>query len=68
MLTCESRAPSQGEDGASAVEYGLLLTGVAALIVAVVFLFGGAVSGLFDDTCDSVGTGSSGTMSCVDTP
>ncbi len=33
------------EDGASAVEYGLLLAGVAALIVAVVFLFGGAVAG-----------------------
>ena len=29
------------EDGASAVEYGLLVAGIAALIVAVVFLFGG---------------------------
>ena len=57
-----------GEDGASAVEYGLLIAGVATLIVAVVFFFGGAVADLFDDTCDSVGTGSDGAMSCVDTP
>ena len=48
----------------SAVEYGLLLTGVAALIVAVVFLFGGAVSGLSTKTCDSVGAGSAGSMTC----
>ena len=47
------------------MEYGLLLAGVAALIVAVVFFFGGAVVDLFDDTCDSVGTGSAGRMSCA---
>ncbi len=44
------------EDGASAVEYGLLVAGVAALIIAVVFLFGGAVADLFDNTCDSFGS------------
>ena len=49
------------------MEYGLLIAGIAALIVAVVFFFGGAVADLFDNTCDSVGTGSGGTMSC-DTP
>ena len=32
------------QDGASAVEYGLLVAGIAALIVAVVFLFGGMIS------------------------
>ena len=35
------------EDGASAVEYGLLVAGIAALIVAVVFLFGGMISDVF---------------------
>ena len=40
------------EDGASAVEYGLLVAGIAALIVAIVFLFGGIISGVFNDTCD----------------
>ena len=42
------------ERGASAVEYGLLIAGIAALIVAIVFLFGGALNGIFKDTCDKV--------------
>ncbi len=48
------------ERGASAVEYGLLIAGIAALIVAIVFVFGGALSGVFQDTCDSV----AGTANC----
>jgi pilus assembly protein Flp/PilA len=50
------------EVGASAVEYGLLVAGVAGLIAAVVFLFGNAVHGLFTDTCSSINSGSSGQM------
>ena len=42
------------ERGASAVEYGLLVAGIAALIVAVVFLFGGFIQGIFSSTCDSI--------------
>lgn len=42
------------EDGASAVEYGLLIAGIAALIAAVVFIFGDMVFDMFDSTCDSV--------------
>ncbi|WP_344302261.1 Flp family type IVb pilin [Nocardioides bigeumensis] len=49
------------ERGASAVEYGLLIAGIAALIVAVVFLFGGALSNIFSDTCDSIGASSGNT-------
>ena len=45
------------ERGASAVEYGLLIAGIAALIIVAVFGFGGAVlSHLFQNTCDSVGS------------
>jgi len=36
------------EDGASAVEYGLLIAAVAAVIVAVVFSLGGIVSAEFE--------------------
>lgn len=43
------------EDGASAVEYGMLVAGIAALIAAVVFSLGGTISQLFDDTCGTVG-------------
>jgi len=68
MLVWVERPESMDEDGASAVEYGLLLAGVAALIITVVFLFGGAVTDLFGDTCDSVGTGSGGAMSCAESP
>jgi pilus assembly protein Flp/PilA len=42
------------ENGASAVEYGLLVAGIAALIVAVVFLFGGMISGVFSNTCTKI--------------
>jgi pilus assembly protein Flp/PilA len=43
------------ERGASAVEYGLLIAGIAALIVAVVFLFGGVLNNIFSSTCNTVG-------------
>jgi pilus assembly protein Flp/PilA len=42
------------ERGASAVEYGLLIAGIAALIIVVVFAFGGVLNGVFSDTCGSV--------------
>ena len=38
---------AHNEEGASAVEYGLLIAGIAALIAVVVFTLGGAISGLF---------------------
>lgn len=44
------------EDGASAVEYGLLVAGIAALIAAVVFVFGGMISDVFESTCDEIDT------------
>jgi len=40
------------EHGASAVEYGLLITGIAAVIAVIVFAFGDNIhDALFDDTC-----------------
>jgi pilus assembly protein Flp/PilA len=53
------------EDGGSAVEYGLLLAGIAAVIAAAVFLFGKQVGVLFGNTCTSISTGSSGQMSSI---
>jgi len=46
----------RGERGASAVEYGLLIAGIAALISLVVYAFGGGVDVLFSDTCNSIQT------------
>ena len=42
------------ENGASAVEYGLLVAAIAALIVLVVFVIGKFVKGAFDNTCDGM--------------
>ena len=40
------------ERGASAVEYGLLIAGIAALIIVVIFAFGGVLNKIFNDTCE----------------
>ena len=40
--------------GASAVEYGLLIAGIAALIVVIVFAFGDNIRDIFEDTCETV--------------
>jgi Flp pilus assembly pilin Flp len=40
-------------DGASSVEYGLLIALIAAAIVVSVGLFGTGVMNLFGDTCQS---------------
>jgi len=53
-------ARKDSERGASAVEYGLLIAGIAALIVVVVFAFGDALTGIFQDTCTSVTQSSGG--------
>jgi len=45
------------DEGASAVEYGLLLAAIAALIVVVLFLLGGKVSSTFAQTCSGIGSG-----------
>ena len=42
------------EKGASAVEYGLMVAAIAALIVGVVFALGGFVQGAFQKTCTSI--------------
>ena len=59
-LMLDAQKSKMDERGASAVEYGLLIAGIAALIVAIVFVFGGALSGVFQGTCDSI----AGTANC----
>jgi pilus assembly protein Flp/PilA len=49
----EHRCP-RDERGASAVEYGLLIAGIAALIVVAVFAFGGGTNGLFHGSCSEI--------------
>jgi pilus assembly protein Flp/PilA len=51
-------ARTNSERGASAVEYGLLIAGIAALIVVIVFAFGDNIRDAFSETCDSIASGS----------
>jgi pilus assembly protein Flp/PilA len=56
--------PRREENGASAVEYGLLVAGIAALIVAIVFLLGGVIKGSFSKTCGTISSKGSSTATC----
>ena len=52
----------RNEEGASAVEYGLLVALIAAVVVVAVFALGSLVRNTFQDTCQSIednGTSSS---------
>jgi pilus assembly protein Flp/PilA len=62
-IMLDARRARLDERGASAVEYGLLIAGIAALIIAVVFLFGGVLNSVFTDTCTSIGN-SAGSGTC----
>lgn len=53
-IMLDAAKAKKDEQGASAVEYGLLVAGIAAIIVAAVFLFGDLVSGIFVDTSSAI--------------
>jgi pilus assembly protein Flp/PilA len=56
----------QDEKGASAVEYGLLVAAIAAIIVLIVFVLGKYVAKAFSDTCTSMSSSVTGvTGSCT---
>lgn len=57
-------SPAPDERGASAVEYGLLIAGIAAFIVVVIFAFSDTITALFDDTCESIASAASSPASC----
>ena len=51
------------ERGASAVEYGLLVAGIAALVAVVVFALGDNIADAFTSTCDTVNGATAGCAS-----
>jgi pilus assembly protein Flp/PilA len=53
MLAYVRNLKKKDDEGASAVEYGLLVAAIAAIIILVVFALGTFVKGAFKDTCDS---------------
>jgi len=50
----QSRVKS--ERGAAAVEYGLLVALIAAVIIGAVFLLGGTLKGVFTNTNSTIGS------------
>ncbi|MEO6627531.1 MAG: hypothetical protein ABIP03_03080 [Aquihabitans sp.] len=55
----------QGEDGASLVEYALLLALIAAVCLGAVTFFGQAAKGQVDNNSNCIGTAFGGTPSGV---
>ena len=59
MLMFMQRITKRDEErGASAVEYGLLVAAIAAIIVLIVFAIGKFVKAGFQDTCSGLSQGS----------
>jgi pilus assembly protein Flp/PilA len=54
LLLLQARAARREDRGASAVEYGLLIAGIAAVIAVAVYTFGGGVNRLFEDSCGTI--------------
>lgn len=62
MRVCQHlrRLAEQARDrGASAVEYGLMVAAIAAVIAGTAFALGGLVKATFDKTCSSIWTAAS---------
>jgi pilus assembly protein Flp/PilA len=66
LLTLRRSIRRTVDKGASAVEYGLMVAAIAAVIVGTVFALGGFVQGTFDKTCSALGAQTPG--SCVQDP
>ena len=64
LRTIRKAQAARGEEGASAVEYGLLVAAIAAVIVIVIFALGGVIKDVFKKTCDSVSAKASTTSAC----
>ena len=64
-IMINARLARAEERGASAVEYGLLIAGIAALIVVIVFALGPILQDAFGDTCDTISTEGMGGGNCA---
>jgi pilus assembly protein Flp/PilA len=65
MKTSLLRTAHQNDDGASAVEYGLLVAAIAAVIIIIVFALGGIVKDVFGKTCSSISSNTSVSGNCT---
>lgn len=57
MLTkmyVRARNWAQSDEGATAVEYGLLVAGIAVAIIVIVFTLGDEIAAMFQDVIDAL--------------
>ena len=54
IRTIRKAQAARNDEGASAVEYGLLVAAIAAVIIIVIFALGGVIKSVFSDTCKSI--------------
>ena len=54
----------QVDEGASAVEYGLIVFAIAAVIALIVFAFGAVVSDTYDGACEGLKSETSSSKDC----
>jgi pilus assembly protein Flp/PilA len=52
------------ESGASAVEYALLIAGIAAVLVVAVYALGVVSGGMFTETCGELDSAAQASASC----
>jgi pilus assembly protein Flp/PilA len=55
-ILIQAQKAKMDERGASAVEYGLLVAGIAAIVVVAVMALGPVVKDAFGDTCTAIQT------------
>ena len=65
VLALQNLGARRDEEGASAVEYGLLVAAIAAIVVGIVFLFADVLTEVFTDTCTAVETRVATTAGCA---
>lgn len=54
QLFAKKEAFIRSEEGATAIEYGLIAAGIAVAISVVVFTLGGEISSMFQETSDVI--------------
>ena len=55
---------SRPDRGASSVEYGLLIVGIAAVMAVAVFMLGGMTDSMFGHTCDEFDAQAASAATC----
>ena len=65
LATIRKSIKARDEEGASAVEYGLLVAAIAAVIIIIIFALGGVVKNVFAKTCSSISANASVAGTCT---